>query len=265
MTRGSRPPVPAATGVRPLVIAHRGDSRHCPENTLAAFDAALAQGADGIELDLQLSHDRIPVVYHDRTLAKAGLPQARVGELDLAHLKRLRPGARLSREYRGERIPTLQEVLDRYAGRTRLYVEIKARDGDLAAEGNRDLMTIAARRLQGSAPEGMIHLLCFDAALLDVAAAVAPRLPRVLNLKPSLTLGRRLRERLADLAYLSCDVRTLTPRFGRAVRGAGGALLVYTCNTAAAVNRALAAGAHGVMADDPAWLRARLERAEIVP
>ena len=62
----------AGPPARPLVVAHRGASADCPENTFAAFDLAAASGAEGLELDLQLSKDGVVMVYHDATLEKAG-------------------------------------------------------------------------------------------------------------------------------------------------------------------------------------------------
>ena len=112
---------------RVWVIAHRGASRDCPQNTLAAFDEALRQGADGIELDVQLSRDGIPVVYHDRTLTRAGGGRRRVAQLDFAELRQLDPGNRVDRRFRGQHLCSLEEVLQRYGRCTRLLVEIKIR------------------------------------------------------------------------------------------------------------------------------------------
>ena len=111
------------------VIAHRGASQDCPENTTAAFDEALHQGCDGIELDLQLSRDGIPVVYHDKTLEKAGGGRKRVDQLELHDLERLDAGSWLDKKFRGQHIPILEEVLERYGRRTRLLLEIKTREG----------------------------------------------------------------------------------------------------------------------------------------
>jgi len=110
--------------------------------------------------------------------------------------------------------------------------------------------------------ERHVMLLCFDPAVLDAAAAVAPRLRRVLNVKPGLFLDADLRRMLPSLWALSVDVRTLTPRFAAAVHRAGRPILVFTCNTPAAVRRAARAGALGIMSDRPAWLRGRLNAAE---
>ncbi|MCW3010365.1 MAG: hypothetical protein JWO90_769 [Solirubrobacterales bacterium] len=95
----------------PEVIAHRGASADAPENTWAAFDLALAQGADALELDLRATADGHAVVLHDPTLLRThGDPRA-IAEVRLADA----PAG----------LPTLPAVLERYAGRTRLLLELK--------------------------------------------------------------------------------------------------------------------------------------------
>lgn len=230
------------------VIAHRGASRDCPENTLAAFDEALRQGADGIELDVQLSRDGVPVVYHDRTLARAGGGMRRVARLDLAELDGLDAG-----------IPTLEQVLRRYGRKTRLLVEIKAREGRGGQERHLELTRSVAGLVTTMKLEREVFLLSFDAAVLRASAAAAPGVRLVLNLEPPRRIGRGLHELLPSLSAVSADVRTLTASFGQAVRAAGRPLFAYTCNTAARVECALAAGACGIMSDRPAWLVGRLE------
>ena len=98
---------------QPWIVAHRGASAECPENTVAAFERAVADGCDAIELDVQLSRDGIPVVFHDWTLAKAGRRGRRVSQLDAAELERLDVGSWFARSFRGEGVPTLAGVLER--------------------------------------------------------------------------------------------------------------------------------------------------------
>jgi glycerophosphoryl diester phosphodiesterase len=242
---------------RTWAIAHRGASRDRPENTLAAFDEALRQGADAIELDLQLSRDGVPVVYHDRTLARAGGGRRRVARLALAELRRLDAGRRSDR-FRGQRIPTLAEVLRRYARRTRLLLEVKTREGAAGAERHLELMRAVGEQVRRAKAQRRVLVLCFDTRVLELAARIAPGLRRVLNVRPPPVLSRGLRRRLGSLWALSADVRTLTPAYAAAVRRAGCRLLVFTCNTPAAVDRAVEAGAFGVMSDRPGWLAGRL-------
>jgi glycerophosphoryl diester phosphodiesterase len=102
----------------PLVIAHRGASAYEPENTLRAFDLAIRQGAQMIELDLHVTSDNHVVVIHDPTLNHRTNLKGRVDGLTLAEIRRADAG-------KGERIPTLDETLDLTLGKARLYLEIK--------------------------------------------------------------------------------------------------------------------------------------------
>ena len=247
---------------RVWVIAHRGASRDHPENTHAAFEAAIAQGCDAIELDLQLSRDGVPVVYHDRTLTRAGGGRRRVAELDLADLRRLDAASRGAARRRGESIPTLADVLDRYSGRATLLLEIKTREGRGGDERHLQLARTVADQVRSSGCERQTLLLCFDGDLLDAAAQAAPRLRRVLNIKPPPRLPGTLRRKLDTLWAVSADVRTLTPQFAAALRRCGCRLLVFTCNTPRTLRAALTAGPVGVMSDRPDWLRERLAAVE---
>ncbi len=252
--------MPSSKPQRPVwVIGHRGASREFPENTLIAFDQALRRGADGVECDLQLSRDGVPVVYHDRTLTRAGGGRRRVARMDLAQLKRLDPGARIDARFRGQHIPTLERLLNRYAGRTRLLLEIKMREGRTGRKRHHELARAVARAVSRRRDGRKTMILCFDTEVLEVCEDQAPRVPRVLNLKPPRTLTRTLSKRLPSLYAVSADVRRLTPAFGAARADHGTPLLVYTCNTPRRVQQALAAGATGIMSDRPGWLARYLD------
>lgn len=112
-----------------LGIAHRGASGRAPENTHAAFAAALALGAQAIELDVQLSVDGELVVIHDETLERTTDGAGPVGDRTAAELAALDAGSWFAPEYRGERIPRLADVIAQVRDRVILNVEIKsARD-----------------------------------------------------------------------------------------------------------------------------------------
>ncbi len=251
--------------MRTLVIAHRGASRRRPENTLAAFDEALRQGCDGIELDVQLSRDGVPVVFHDKTLARAGAGRKRVAGLDLAELRGLDAGARFDAAYSGQHIPTLEEVLRRYGRRTRLLVEIKTREGARGRERHLELARAVAACVRSSDVREDLSVLSFDTEVLDELSRVAPELPRVLNVRPLPVLARGLRSRLATLAALAADVRSLTLRYAAQVREAGCPLFVFTCNTPRRVELALSAGAAGIVSDRPGWLAGYLRERNAGP
>ena len=110
---------------RPLIIAHRGASQVAPENTLTAFQTALALGADGVELDVRLSADGVPVVIHDATVDATTDGSGPVSGLTLGELKDLDAGCRFDRAFSGEQIPTLAEVLDTWPAEAVLNIELK--------------------------------------------------------------------------------------------------------------------------------------------
>jgi len=114
---------------RPLIIGHRGASAEAPENTLAAFALAQAQGADGIEFDVQLSADGWPVVIHDSKLERTTNGQGRVQQMTLVQLQELNAGE-------GQSVPTLDEVFETLGPNFLYNVELKTaalRDNGLAA------------------------------------------------------------------------------------------------------------------------------------
>lgn len=119
----------------PLVIAHRGDSKAAPENTLPAFESALAVGAEGVELDFHHSADGIPVVIHDETLDRTTNAQhwwagteIPVASKALAALRQLDAGQWFADRFTGTLIPTLEEALAVIVPRAICMLERKAGD-----------------------------------------------------------------------------------------------------------------------------------------
>jgi glycerophosphoryl diester phosphodiesterase len=108
----------------PIVFAHRGSSAHAPENTLAAFQLAIEQGADGIELDAKLTADGEVVVIHDATVDRTTGARGRVKDMSLGELRSLGAGAFFSEKFQSEKIPTLEEVFESVGKRTFINVEL---------------------------------------------------------------------------------------------------------------------------------------------
>ena len=107
------------------VIAHRGASAYFPENTLLSLEGAIDMDADMAEIDVLLSRDGVPVVVHNERIHRATGGRGRVAHYTLAELKRFDFGYKF-KAARGERIPTLEEVLELCAGRIALNIEIKS-------------------------------------------------------------------------------------------------------------------------------------------
>jgi len=112
---------------RPLILGHRGASAVAPENTLAAFEAALSAGADGVELDVHLTADGVPVVIHNRRVDDTTEGRGYVNDLTLAEIQRLDAGCRFRGvgTFADQHIPTLEEVLVGFADRMVINIELK--------------------------------------------------------------------------------------------------------------------------------------------
>ena len=220
---------------------------------MAAFAEALRQGADAIELDVQLSRDRVLVVHHDRTLAKVAGVRARVSDFTLRELQRLDAGAWFGPDFAGERLPTLDAVLRRFGRRTRTMIEIKV---DEAA--HRDAQVDAVLELVDAHDlAARACILSFDAAALRRVHRRAPHLRCVLDhdRRPELDALARL---LGPADTLCLPARLATVALGEAVRATGRHLWVYRCDTARMLAASLRAGVEAVITDRPAWARAEL-------
>jgi glycerophosphoryl diester phosphodiesterase len=162
----------------PLVIAHRGDSAHRPENTLASFSSALEVGAELVELDVHLTRDDHVVVIHDATLERTTNGSGRVIEQTLAEIRALSAGypARFGDAYAGERVPLLAEVLGLVEGRARAMIELKHESVNDDAAGGLEARTIAEVRRAGMSDD--VALISFDRRALLRCRELAPEISR---------------------------------------------------------------------------------------
>ncbi|WP_432543281.1 glycerophosphodiester phosphodiesterase [Kineococcus sp. SYSU DK002] len=160
---------------RPLVIAHRGYSAVAPENTLAAFEAALRAGADLLELDVRLDADGIPVVLHDARLDRTSDTTGDVEDRAGAQVRAADAGSWFAPAFAGQRVPTLREAAD-VAARfpaAGLLVEFKgAWTADAAATA------VAALRTAGVAGRSVVQ--SFERSTVQALRDVAPDVRRAL-------------------------------------------------------------------------------------
>ena len=108
------------------IIAHRGFSKIAPENTLAAFRAAIQNSADSIEFDLQISADGVPIIFHDETLDRITSFSGKIKDKKIKQLEKLDAGRWFSEEFTGEKIPTLTDAVDLFKSiKNYLYFDVK--------------------------------------------------------------------------------------------------------------------------------------------
>jgi len=223
----------------PLILAHRGASHAAPENSFAAFDLALDEGADGFELDVRLTRDGVPVVMHDRDLLRT---TGKAGLVDLLT-------AREIEAYRIDDapVPTLAAVFDRYKGRALFDVELKSWDAE--QPGLVRAVHEAARRA------GVL-----DDVLVTSFDPFACAAWRETGGLAGLLVGAAPGPEEAALAAASFDALLppavdLTAETAMAALNAGALLYVWTVNDPAVARDALALGAHGVITDEPRRIR----------
>jgi glycerophosphoryl diester phosphodiesterase len=147
-----------------LIIGHRGASALSPENTLAAFRLSIAAKADGIEFDVRLTKDEVPVVIHDDNLKRTGNINLRVADLTLAELKEIDVGSFFTRgDFAGEKVPTLFEVFELFEQTSAtLYLEMKSDATQLNSLARTCCEALAESRLL---PQVVVE--CFDHAGIE--------------------------------------------------------------------------------------------------
>ncbi len=244
----------------PRVIGHRGASSSFPENTAAAFDGALAEGCDAIELDVQLSRDHIPIVYRSQFLQRAGGGRRRTFQIDLADLKKLDVGIGFGARFRGQHILTLKQVLRKYASRTSLLLELKARPREKAGGWHRGLAEAVVDEIRSQGLRRSVMILSFDHETLRVVSYHDPVLRTAWTRRNSPSMRGADRNKIASVSALCIDVRVITPGIVRKVHRLRKPVIAYTCNTTRAARRALESGADAIMTNRPAWLRRTLRQ-----
>ena len=162
----------------PLVIAHRGDSAHRPENTLASFAGALELGASAVELDVQLTRDGHVVVIHDPMLERTTSGRGDVRQLTLAEVRAVSAGypERFGSEWAGERVPTLAEALALLRDRARALIEVKAESVTDDETGGVEALAVEEVRRSGMADR--VALISFDQRAILRLRQLAPEISR---------------------------------------------------------------------------------------
>lgn len=240
--------MPALSGRKACFVwAHRGASAVAPENTLAAFRAAEAAGADGIELDIQLSRDGVPVVLHDPTLERTTNGRGAVGRCSWSTLQRLDAGRWFDPAFTGEGVPRLTEVLLWVGDRLRLNLEIKEPAAGAAVLAALD-----------DFPRARILVSSFDHSLLERLRGDSPGLPLGF-LHDSGNWRRTLRRAVdcgAESLHPRCDLVSRPMLTG--AREKGLAVFTWTVDEPARLRTLLRLGVDGIFTNHPSALRHHL-------
>jgi glycerophosphoryl diester phosphodiesterase len=251
----------------PLIIGHRGASRYAPENSLAAFRRALDDGADGIEFDVRLARDGVPVIIHDDTLRRTALREGSIAalsseqlrEIDVGTWFNLRHPALARPEYTCERLPTLAAAFEMLKERNALlYVEMKC-----TAQESDDLARAVASLIDEYSFTDRVVVESFHLASIAAIKRLDTRFRTAALFEPK--LSRPLPSMLNIMAKAeACGAdelalhRTLaTRRIVEEAHRRGMNTVVWTADRPAWIRRARLYGIHAIITNDPAGMLAQ--------
>jgi glycerophosphoryl diester phosphodiesterase len=249
---------------RPLIFAHRGGSALGPENTLAAFDLGMAAGADGLELDVHLSADGVAVVHHDRTLDRTTSASGPVASRTAAELAQVDAGCRFVnaegvrrfdvRDSLGPeltRIPTLRDVLRRYAG-VRIIAEMKVDSIEMGRAVADEVRAASATDRVCAAGFGLRSLSAARRALPEMATSASQSEVRLALYRSWARWPvKQVSYDVYQVPELAGRLRVVTPRFIRHAHASGFKVQVWTIDEGDDMKRLLAWGADALITNRP--------------
>jgi glycerophosphoryl diester phosphodiesterase len=239
----------------PLIIGHRGASAHAPENTMAAFRLAMEVGADGIEFDVRLSRDGIPVVVHDDNLRRTGLDPHRVSDLSAAELKQIDVGKWFDpTSFANEHLPTLKDVLNLFETTSGLlYLEMKS-----AGSEREQLARGCSEALNESNLKHRVIVECFDLASIQLLKDIDPSIKTAALFelricRPASRDGHRLVEDAlaVSASEIALHHRLADPKTVALAKQEGLRVVVWTVDDANWIRRAKSDGIDALITNDP--------------
>jgi glycerophosphoryl diester phosphodiesterase len=237
------------------VMAHRGASGSCPENTMAAIKQAIADGAHWVEIDMQRTADDCVVVVHDRDLMRIGKTPLVITQTPYTQIAGIDVGSWFHPRFSDQRIPTLEAVLKYCMDKIKVNIELKYYTWD---------PLLAARVIE------IVNNLKIEKQVV-IMSLKPEAVEQVKRLRPHWQVGLLAASALTDLTRMDCDFlaiysRMATPAFIRRAHSKGKTVQLWTINDAAGMIKMFGMGVDAVITDEPA-LAARLlvQRARMDP
>ena len=228
-----------------LNLGHRGASAYAPENTMAAFAMALEMGADGLELDVQLTSDGHIVVFHDDKLNRTSNMTGHLYKHTLEQLRTADMGGWYAPEFSGERIPLLHDVIDLVQGRGVLDIEIKVRHHDDLGIVHSLLDLLNKRQFEDVVLTSFFHPAV--EAVKDFAPHIPVGLLTLRTLPPEIT-GR-------EMEYICPHEPLLTPETVEDLHSRGLKILTWTVNEESRMQELLDMQVAGIITNAPDVLK----------
>ena len=236
-------------------IAHRGASAYYPENTMSAFRAAVEMDADMIELDVLLSKDSIPVVFHDEKLDKKTNGSGYVKDLKLKELKRLDAGSWFHPKFKHERISTLREVLEYTKNNILVNIEIKTEA--VTKEEQRGIVELVLNLIKELEIENEVIISSFDYRVFNRVIKSNSTVKVALLYEPLQSDGRDPMRLVDDynVDAFNLSVEELNDNWTQQLNESEIPFFVYTVNDKKQMESLIRAGAKGIFTDKPDVLK----------
>lgn len=237
------------------MIAHRGDSSRAPENTLPAFQKAIESGANMIELDVQLTSDNVPVIFHDAYLHKHSNGDGLLADFSSEQIRKLDAGSWFSREFTGEPIPLLWELLELAKDRILLNIEIKTEA--VTINGETGIEQQVCKVIQSFGMENQVLISSFDYRVLERVCKINP------DIKKGLLYNQKKANGLSPVKLVKkyraysfhCSRWQIKKKWIEVCRENGIPVYVYTVNRKRSMISLMKKGVRGIFSDNPARLK----------
>lgn len=254
----------------PLIVAHRGASSECPENTLIAFRRALEQNADAIEADCWLTADGHVIVSHDgNTKRTCGEPGVEIARTNFADLRGFDAGRWKGDQFVGERLPALSELLDLRPPSKRAFLEIKC-GPEIVPAFVRDLRASKLR------PEQLV-MITFNEPVIPAFKAAMPEVRSLLLYEFKKGAEGRYTETAdgliarakslgadgLDVSMSPTSIGAVTPELIAKAAAAGLSVHAWTIDDPSVARRAIELGIASITTNRPGALRAEIEAMDI--
>ena len=244
----------------PLIIGHRGASAVAPENTMAAFREAIATGADGIEFDVRLTRDGVPVIIHDSTLRRTGGLQRRVSDLAASELEQIDVGSWFAPAFAQATVPGLTELLTLFeSNNLALHLEMKC---DSASE-YAPLAQACCRLIDEHSLKERVIISCFDLAAIEVVKSVDSEIRTAALFEPSFSNFSALADQhiINQATAVGASALALHHRLARKqliekAKRLGLGIAVWTVDDPAWIERARSIGVDALITNNPAAMLA---------
>lgn len=250
----------------PLIIAHRGASATAPENTIAAFRKAIEEGADGLEFDVRLTKNGVPVVFHDATLKRIANKSFRILNLTSDELQTVDAGSwfnnkfplKANADFSRERISTLQETLNFLSDfKGLIYIELKCKNDEIA-----QLVENVAKVIRNSNLLSRIIVKSFKLTAIKQIKKLVPEVCTAALFAPKIMAILRKQSRLVEKAQeykadqLSLHFSLATQKLLEKAKSQGLQTVIWTADHPVWVKRSFEIGIKGIITNNPARLLA---------